>query len=78
MEGDTVLLNAPPEGYEYKLVKKIQKPRLKDKDPSELTARQLATLKYNEKNRDKINETARERYYEKKKTKKSLSVSGQD
>jgi ribosomal protein S30 len=64
-----VTLPAPPEGYEYKLVSSIKKsrPRIKDKDPSELTPRQKATLKYNEKNREKINEKSLNRYHEKKK-----------
>jgi hypothetical protein len=70
---EEVTLPAPPEGYEYKLVrdKKRQsepkRPQVKDKDPSELTPRQRATLKYNEKNREKINEKSRLRYQEKKK-----------
>jgi len=73
MEDKTVTLPEPPEGYEYKLVrdKKRQsepkRPQVKDKDPSELTPRQRATLKYNEKNREKINEKSRLRYQEKKK-----------
>jgi len=45
-----------PEGYEYRLMKKAP---LSDKDPSELTARQLACKKYYEKNRQKINEKRR-------------------
>ena len=40
MEG--VTLPPPPEGYEYVLRKK---PPIRNKDPSELTPRQLATLK---------------------------------
>jgi hypothetical protein len=71
MEG--VTLPTPPEGYKYKLVRdkeyniESKRPRVKDKDPSELTPRQRATLKYNEKNREKINEKSRLRYQEKKK-----------
>ena len=70
---DGVTLPTPPEGYKYKLVRDQEyksdskRPRVKDKDPSELTARQRATLKYNEKNREKINEKSRLRYQEKKK-----------
>ena len=65
MEG--VTLPTPPEGFEYKLVSTKKKPRIKDKDPSELTPRQLATLRYREKNREKILEEKRQRYQEKKK-----------
>ena len=74
---EEVTLPAPPEGYEYKLVrdKKRQsepkRPQVKDKDPSELTPRQRATLKYNEKNREKILEEKRQKYQEKKKQKVS-------
>jgi hypothetical protein len=64
---DEVTLPAPPEGCEYKLVFTNKKPRIKDKDPSELTPRQLATLKYNEKNRERINEKSRKLYHKKKK-----------
>ena len=67
MEG--VTLPTPPEGFEYKLVSTKKKPRIKDKDPSELTPRQLATLRYREKNREKILEEKRQRYQEKKKEK---------
>jgi len=56
-----------PEGYEYKLVSTKKKPRVSDKDPSELTARQLACKKYYEKNRQKINEENLKRYHEKNK-----------
>ena len=66
MEEETVTLPKPPEGFYYKLIPMPKKPRIMDKDPSELTPRQLATLKYNEKNRDKINESAKQRYREKK------------
>lgn len=64
MEG--VTLPTPPEGYEYVLRKK---PPVKYKDPSELTPRQLTTLKYREKNREKINEQKRIQYENKKKEK---------
>ena len=59
MEEETVTLPKAPEGYEYKLVSTIKVPRVHDKDPSELTTRQLATLRYREKNREKINEKRR-------------------
>jgi len=64
MEEDTETLPKAPEGYEYRLMKKAP---LSDKDPSELTARQLACKKYYEKNRQKINEENLKRYHEKKK-----------
>jgi hypothetical protein len=67
MEDKTVTLPEPPEGYEYKLVSTRKKPRVSDKDPSELTPRQLATRKYYEKNRQKISEDRLKRYHEKKK-----------
>jgi hypothetical protein len=44
-----------------------KKSRFSDKDPSELTPRQLATRKYYEKNRLKLNEENLKRYHEKKK-----------
>jgi hypothetical protein len=64
MEEETVTLPRPTEGYEYRMVKKAP---LSDKDPSELTPRQLASKKYREKNREKINEQKRLQYEEKKK-----------
>ena len=67
MEEETITLPKPPEGYEYKLVSTKKKPRVRDKDPSELTPRQLATLRYREKNRQKLNEENLKRYHEKKK-----------
>jgi hypothetical protein len=66
MEEENVTLPKPPEGYEYKLVSTKKKPRVSDKDPSELTSRQLATRKYYEKNRQKISEDRLKRYHEKK------------
>ena len=57
-----------PDGYEYRLMKKAP---LRDKDPSELTPRQLAAKKYHEKNREKINEENLKRYHEKKKKENS-------
>jgi len=64
MEEETETLPKAPDGYEYRLVKKTP---LGDKDPSELTSRQLAAKKYHEKNRQKINEKNRLRYHENKK-----------
>jgi hypothetical protein len=62
-----VTLPDPPEGYEYKLspIKKTRQ-TMRDKDPSELTPRQLATLRYREKNREKIAEQSRQKYQEKR------------
>ena len=77
MEEETVTLPKAPEGYKYKLVRDqgyksdSKRPLVKDKDPSELTPRQLATLKYREKNREKISEQSRQKYKEKKKQKVS-------
>jgi hypothetical protein len=76
---EEVTLPTPPDGFEYKLVKKrIQREptesrsySVRNKDPSELTPRQLATLKYREKNRHKISEYLRT-YYNKKKEEKSF------
>ncbi len=62
---EEVTLPAPPEGYKYKLVSAKTRPHVRDKDPSELTPRQWATLKY----REKILEEKRQRYLEKKKEK---------
>ena len=64
MEEETETLPKAPDGYEYRLVKKTP---LSDKDSSELTPRQLASKKYHEKNRQKINEKNRLRYHENKK-----------
>jgi hypothetical protein len=64
MEKEAVTLPPPPEGYEYRLVKKAP---LSGKDPSELTPSQLASKKYREKNRQKLNEKKRLQYEEKKK-----------
>jgi hypothetical protein len=67
MEEETVTLPKAPNGYEYKLVSTIKKPRVSDKDPSQLTARQIACRKYYEKNQEKISEKNQKRYHEKKK-----------
>jgi hypothetical protein len=64
MEEETITLLKPPEGFEYTIRKKSI---ISDKDSSELTARQLATKKYREKNRQKLNEENLKRYHEKKK-----------
>jgi hypothetical protein len=64
MEEETVTLPKPAEGYEYRIMKKAP---LSDKDPSELTPRQLASKKYREKNREKLNEKKRLEYENKKK-----------
>ena len=63
MEEETVTLPKAPEGYEYRLMKKSH---VRNKDPSQLTPRQLATLKYREKNKEKLNEYNHQ-YQEKKK-----------
>ena len=68
MEEETVTLPKAPEGYEYRLMKK--RPRqtvsLSEVDQSKLTSKQLAGLKYREKNKEKIIEYRRQ-YMEKKK-----------
>jgi len=56
---EEVTLPAPPEGHQYILIKKSF---IRNRDPSELTPRQLATLKYREKNREKILEQKRLKY----------------
>jgi len=77
MEG--VTLPPPPEGYEYRLVKKRPRETIKlsERDPSELTSKQLSSLRYREKNREKLTEYNRE-YQKKKNEEKSLSISGQE
>lgn len=65
MDQEEITLPAPPCGYKYKLVRDKAKvttknPTVKNKDPSELTPRQLATLKYREKNKEKIRAYHRE------------------
>jgi hypothetical protein len=68
-----LVLPEPPEGFQYKLVpikhKKPDKPKkktLKDKNPEELSKRQLWDLEYREKNREKISEKRRLRYQKQK------------
>jgi len=58
---EEVTLPAPPEGYIYKLASIVKKPKpsIRYKDPSELTPRQKATLKYQQKNAEKIKEYAK-------------------
>ena len=65
---EEVTLPAPPEGFKYALIRDTVN-TVRDKDPSELTPRQLATLRYREKNGEKILEEKRQRYQEKKKEK---------
>ena len=64
MEEETVTLPKAPNGYEYALRKKSSTRLM---DISQLTSRQLATQKYREKNKQKINEENLKRYHEKKK-----------
>ena len=72
---DEVTLPAPPEGFKYALVRDTVN-TVRDKDPTELTPRQLATLRYREKNREKILEEKRQRYQEKKKKEEKISKPG--
>ncbi len=62
---EEVTLPAPPEGFKYALIRDDVN-TVRGKDPSELTPRQLASLKYREKNKEKISEYRRT-YEEKKK-----------
>ena len=66
MEEEKVTLPKPPEGYYYKLTKELTVPRVANKDPAELTPRQLATLKYREKNKERLNEEAKQRHRKKR------------
>ena len=79
MEEETVTFSKPPEGYEYRLMKK--RPRqtvsLCETDPSELTSKQKASLKYREKNKEKLSEYSRE-YREKNNKKKEKVLSFRD
>ena len=72
---EEVTLPAPPEGYEYILRKKAP---IRNKDPSELTPRQLATLKYREKNKKKINELSRLKYQREKESNLSREEPSQE
>jgi hypothetical protein len=72
---DEVTLPAPPEGFKYALVRDTVN-TVRDKDPTELTPRQLATLRYREKNREKILEEKRQRYQEKKRKEEKVSKLG--
>jgi len=65
MEEETVTLPKAPEGFKYILIRDTVN-TVRDKDPSELTPRQLATLRYREKNREKLAEHNRQ-YNEKNK-----------
>ena len=65
-----ITLPAPPEGYEYRLLRVTRKmPVVKGKDPEELTKKQINDLKYREKNRVIILEKKRLKYREKKESK---------
>ena len=66
MEEETITLPSPPEGFKYALIRDDVN-TVRGKDPSELTSRQLATLRYREKNRQKLNEKKRKDYHEKQK-----------
>jgi hypothetical protein len=72
---EEVTLPAPPEGFKYALVRDTVN-TVRDKDPTELTPRQLATLRYREKNREKILEEKRQRYQEKKRKEEKVSKLG--
>ena len=72
---DEVTLPAPPEGFKYALVRDTVN-TVRDKDPTELTPRQLATLRYREKNREKILEEKRQRYQEKKRKEEKVFRTG--
>ena len=63
---DEVTLPAPPQGFEYRLMKK---PPVRYKDPSTLSSKQRAALKYREKNKEKLAEYNHQ-YMEKKKEEK--------
>jgi hypothetical protein len=63
---EEVTLPAPPEGHEYRLMKK---PPVRYKDPSTLSSKQRAALKYREKNKEKLAEYNHQ-YMEKKKEEK--------
>ena len=65
MEEGTVTLSKPPEGFKYTLTR-IKGNTVRDKDPSTLSSKQRAALKYREKNKEKLAEYNRE-YQEKKK-----------
>jgi len=61
MEG--VTLPTPPEGFEYRLMKK---PSVRHKDPSTLTSKQRAALKYREKEQGKVSRIQSSVYGKKK------------
>jgi hypothetical protein len=69
MEEETVTLPKPPEGCEYKLVRKKSVKSivdLKNVDTSNLTPIQISKLRYKIKNRDKLREQNKS-YYERNK-----------
>jgi hypothetical protein len=68
---ETVTLPKPPEGCEYKIVRKKSVKNvvdLKDRDTSHLTPVQLSKLKYKIENKDKVKEQNK-LYYERNKEK---------
>jgi len=71
MEEETVTLPKPPEGCEYKVVRKKNVKNmvgLKDRDTSNLTPVQLSKLMYKIENKDKVREQNK-LYYERNKEK---------
>ena len=71
MEEETVTLPKPPEGCEYKVVRKKSVKNIvdiKDRDTSNLTTIQLSKLKYKIENKDKVREQNK-LYYERNKEK---------
>ena len=71
MEEETVTLPKPPEGCEYKLIRKKCVKNvvdIKDRDTSNLTPVQLSKLKYKIENKDKVKEQNK-LYYERNKEK---------
>ena len=69
MEEETVTLPKPPEGWEYKLIRKKCVKNvvdIKDRDTSNLTPVQLSKLKYKIENKDKVKEQNK-LYYERNK-----------
>jgi hypothetical protein len=69
MEEETVTLPKPPEGFEYKIVRKKSVRNtldLKDRDTTNLTPVQLSKLRYKIENKDKVKEQNK-LYYERNK-----------
>ncbi len=65
MEEEIITLPKPPEGCEYKIVRKKRVNNV-DRDTSNLTPIQLSKLKYREQNKDKVREQNKS-YYERNK-----------